>query len=203
MQTKPYAISVLASTKLPTKYGEFDCIVWKSAYDNKEHILLSCGTIQYMKDPILVRIHSQCATSETFLSMKCDCREQLHEAMRMIAKQGQGMIIYLHQEGRGIGLTNKIKAYHVQEKGFDTVEANEKLGFPADLRNYQSASDLLHHYKIQIIQLISNNPHKIKHLENAGITIANRISLHIKPHDVNKKYLQIKKEKLGHLLDHI
>ena len=155
MQTKPYAISVLASTKLPTKYGEFDCIVWKSAYDNKEHILLSCGTIQYMKDPILARIHSQCATSETFLSMKCDCREQLHEAMRMIAKQGQGMIIYLHQEGRGIGLTNKIKAYALQDKGHDTVEANEALGFPSDARSYKIAKDILNDLGVSSIYLLN------------------------------------------------
>jgi len=201
MYKDPYEVTILASSKLPTPHGEFDFTVWKSDLDNKDQILLSLGNFQNIKDPILVRIHSQCATSESFLSLKCDCREQLHEAMQMIAKEGQGIIIYLHQEGRGIGLVNKIKAYHLQEKGLDTVEANEQLGFSSDLRNYQSAIDLLHHFNIKTIQLISNNPHKFSQLKNAGITIAKRISLQIKPHNINKKYLQTKKDKLGHLLD--
>lgn len=195
-------VTMLASSKLPTKIGEFDFTVWKSDYDDKEHILLSCGDLEHIKESVLVRIQSQCITSECFLSLKCDCRKQLHTAMEMIQAQGQGMIIYLYQEGRGIGLINKIKAYQLQEKqGLDTVEANEQLGFKADMRNYQPAINLLYHLKIHSVQLISNNPRKFSQLEKEGIIISKRIPLQIEPNSINKHYLQTKKKKLGHLLD--
>jgi len=203
MPKRTHKVTILASSKLSTQFGEFDFIVWKSEYENKEHVLLSYGNIQDFNGSMLTRIHSQCLTSESFVSLKCDCREQLHQAMHMIRKEGQGMVIYLHQEGRGIGLTNKIKAYHLQSQGLDTVEANEKLGFQADQRDYQPAIDLLHHFKINSIQLISNNPRKFTQLEKSGIIITKRVPIQIKPHSLNKQYLQTKKKKLGHLLDHL
>lgn len=189
-------VSILASTKLPTRLGKFDFMVWKSDSDNKEHILLRCGSLS-SSEPILTRIHSQCITSESFLSLKCDCREQLHETMKMIKEYGQGIIIYLHQEGRGIGLTNKIKAYSLQEEGLDTVEANEQLGFQPDERDYQPAIDLLRHLDIHTIKLISNNPRKFNQLQSAGITIQERIPLQIVPHNVNRNYLKVKKRNLA------
>lgn len=196
-------VTILASTKLPTYFGKFDFMVWKSTYDDKEHILLRYGHQIKTENSVLTRIHSQCITGECFLSLKCDCREQLYGAMKMIAMDGCGMIIYLHQEGRGIGLANKIRAYHLQEEGWDTVEANEQLGFHPDERDYQPAIDLLHHLRIHTIKLISNNPRKIKQLESGGIAIVGRVPLQIPLNNVNKNYLKIKKEKLGHLLDHL
>ena len=203
MPKRTHKVTILASSKLPTQFGEFDFIVWKSDYENKEHILLRYGNVQDFKGSVLIRIHSQCVTGECFLSLKCDCREQLHKTMQIISCEGRGLVIYLHQEGRGIGLVNKIKAYHLQTQGLDTVEANEKLGFQADQRNYQAAIDLLNHFKINSIQLISNNPRKFNQLEKAGITITKRIPLQIELNDMNKQYLQTKKKKLGHLLDHM
>lgn len=194
-------ISILASTKLPTMFGEFQFNIFKTPSSLKHHIFITAGNIEKSKKPLLVRIHSQCLTSECFLSLKCDCREQLHESMRMIQKEECGLIIYLKQEGRGIGLVNKIKAYKLQEQGFDTVEANHKLGFLPDERNYKAAVDLLSHLRISRIRLMSNNPMKLGALEKAGITIAQRIPLQIKPNGINKKYLETKKKKLGHLLD--
>jgi len=197
-----YKVSILAFTKLPTRLGEFDFIVWKSDSDNKEHILLQYGSPSN-SESILTRIHSQCITGESFLSLKCDCQKQLYDAMKMIKEHRQGIVIYLHQEGRGIGLINKIKAYSLQEQGWDTVEANEQLGFQPDERNYQAAIDLLHHLHINTIKLISNNPRKFNQLESAGITIQERVPLQIIPNNVNRNYLLVKKKKLGHLLNQI
>lgn len=195
-------VSILAATKLPTQLGGFDFIVWKSNLDNKEHILLQYGSLSN-SEPILTRIHSQCITGESFLSLKCDCQKQLHGAMKIIKEHGQGIIIYLYQEGRGIGLINKIKAYSLQEQGLDTVEANEQLGFQPDERDYQPAIDLLYYLHIHVIKLISNSPRKFNQLTSAGISIQERIPLQIKPNNVNRHYLEVKKKKLGHLLDHI
>ncbi len=198
-----HKVTILAGSQLPTCFGEFDFTVWQSEYENKEHILLSYENVQNFKGSVLTRIHSQCVTGECFLSLKCDCREQLHKTMHMISENGQGMIIYLHQEGRGIGLINKIKAYNLQSQGLDTVEANEKLGFHADQRDYQAAIDLLYHLQLNKIQLISNNPRKFQQLKDAGIIITKRVPLQIEPNVINKHYLQTKKKKLGHILDHI
>ena len=189
-----------AASTLPTKYGKFRLIVYKSVIDNKEHIVLIKGEI---KQPSLLRIHSQCITGDTFLSLKCDCGEQLHQSMKLINKNGSGIILYLNQEGRGIGLTNKIKAYALQDQGRDTVEANESLGLPIDARQYKIAADVLKDLGILKINLLTNNPDKEKQLVQFGIDIIKTTSLETKPNNVNRSYLLIKKKKLGHLLNHI
>lgn len=186
-----------AFAKLPTKYGTFTIATYKTA-DGREHAVLSLGGTN--KPPILVRIHSQCLTGDTFLSLKCDCREQLHESMKRIQNNRAGVIIYLNQEGRGIGLTNKIKAYKLQEKGLDTVEANRALHLPADARDYQVATEILRDLGIKKIKLLTNNPDKIDQLNRYGIHIFKRIPLAAKPHTLNRSYLSTKKNKLGHKL---
>jgi 3,4-dihydroxy 2-butanone 4-phosphate synthase/GTP cyclohydrolase II len=189
-----------ATSILPTKYGKFRLIVYKSVIDNKEHIALIKGEI---KDTVLLRIHSQCITGDTFLSLKCDCGEQLHQSMKLINKNGSGVILYLNQEGRGIGLTNKIKAYALQDQGYDTVEANESLGFPIDARQYKIAADILKDLGILKINLLTNNPDKEKQLVQFDIDIVKTTSLETKPNKVNRNYLLVKKQKLGHLLNKI
>ncbi|MBU0505733.1 GTP cyclohydrolase II [bacterium] len=189
-------VVILSSAKIPTKFGEFEFGVWKSVADNKEHIFLKTGKIK-TNETLLVRIHSACITSECFLSLKCDCREQLHQSMEAI-QQESGLIIYLNQEGRDIGLVNKIKAYTLQSNGLDTVQANESLGLDSDQRNYQTAIDLLNHFSIKKVKLMTNNPLKIVALEAAGFSVI-RISLASPVRKENKKYLLTKKNKLGHL----
>lgn len=186
-----------AQAALPTKYGTFTIIVYKT-HDGCEHVVLTKPGNK--KQPLLVRIHSQCLTGDTFLSLKCDCREQLHESMKMIQAKGSGLIIYLNQEGRGIGLTNKIKAYRLQEKGLDTVEANEALGFAPDARDYKIAAAILRDLDIGKIILLTNNPGKINQLNEYDITVVKRTPLQVKPNDINKSYLLTKKRKLGHKL---
>ncbi len=184
---------------LSTKYGKFKLIVYRSILDNKEHIALVKGKIEKEK-PILTRIHCQCQTGEVFFSLKCDCREQLKESLRLISKKKRGILIYLSQEGRGIGLANKIKAYLLQEKGLDTVEANKALGFPPDLRDYEISAQILKDLGANKIELLTNNPQKIENLEKMGIKVIKRIPLFC-PSKTNKEYLKTKKEKLGHLLE--
>lgn len=191
-------VSILSLAKVPTSAGVFEFGVWKSTFDNKEHIFLKKGNIKSSKNT-LVRIHSACITSECFLSLKCDCREQLHQSMQAVQKDS-GLVIYLNQEGRGIGLVNKIKAYSLQDNGLDTVQANEKLGLPNDQRNYQAAVDLLNHFSIKDVRLMTNNPLKIEALEKSGLLVE-RVSLITPVHEVNKNYLLIKKNKLDHLLE--
>lgn len=186
-----------ATSILPTKYGNFQLVVYKSIIDNREHIALVKGEI---KDATLLRIHSQCLTGDTLLSLRCDCGDQLHQSMKLISKKGSGVILYLNQEGRGIGLTNKIKAYVLQDKGYDTVEANESLGFPVDARQYRVAVDILKDLNIMKVNLLTNSPDKEKQLTNLGIKIVKTTSLEIKPNKVNKSYLSVKKQKLGHYL---
>lgn len=190
-------ITKTASSTLPTTYGTFQLIVYKSVIDNREHIALIRGEI---KDTTFLRIHSQCLTGDTLLSLRCDCGEQLHQSMKLINKKGSGVILYLNQEGRGIGLTNKIKAYALQDKGHDTVEANESLGFPIDARQYKVAVDILKDLGILKINLLTNNPDKEKQLTSFGIEIIKTTPLEIKPNKVNKKYLSTKKQKLSHRL---
>ena len=186
------------TANLPTKYGIFNVIVYE---DNEglHHIALVKGDIKNKKD-VLVRVHSECLTGDVFRSLRCDCGEQLEKALEVIAKQG-GILIYLRQEGRGIGLLNKIKAYTLQDKGMDTVEANEKLGFKADVRDYTIGVQILADLGIKSMKLMTNNPKKIEGLGNYGIKIVERVPLIIKPNTTNKKYLQAKKEKLGHYLE--
>ncbi len=191
-----HGFSKTVAASLPTIYGTFQVSIYTFYPDGREHTVLSMGN---KEEPVLVRIHSQCITGDTFLSLRCDCREQLHESMRRIKEKGSGIILYLSQEGRGIGLSNKIKAYALQDRGFDTVSANEQLGFPVDARNYNVAVAILRDLGISKVELLTNNPSKIKELEKQGIVV-NYESLEIAPNATNKKYLLIKKQKLEHLL---
>ncbi|MBU1862093.1 MAG: bifunctional 3,4-dihydroxy-2-butanone-4-phosphate synthase/GTP cyclohydrolase II [Candidatus Omnitrophica bacterium] len=183
---------------LPTRFGEWKIIAFQSFIDTKEHIALIKGTIT--QDPMLVRVHSECFTGEVLSSLRCDCQEQLYAAMDMINREGNGIVLYLRQEGRGIGLINKIKAYELQDKGMDTVEANERLGFKPDLRDYGIGAQVLVELGVKKIRLLSNNPRKIIGLGGFGLEVVERIPLHVKSTVYNRKYLQTKKEKLGHLL---
>lgn len=182
---------------LPTKYGNFRLIVYKSVIDSREHVVLLKGEIEEIT---LLRIHSQCLTGDTFQSLRCDCGEQLQQSMKLISKNGSGVILYLNQEGRGIGLSNKIKAYLLQDKGHDTVEANHALGFPSDARQYKVAADILNDLGIAKVNLMTNNPDKEKQLSVFNIEIIKTTSLEIKPNKVNRQYLVTKKQKLSHRL---
>lgn len=182
------------SAILPTEYGTFKISVYQG-----EHTVLIKGA-NLSIEPVLVRIHSQCLTGDTFLSLRCDCRQQLHQSMKLIQKEDRGVIIYLNQEGRGIGLANKIKAYALQDSGLDTVEANKKLGLEADPRNYKIAAQILKYLKISKISLLTNNPDKENQIKRYGITVVNCIPLEVIPNRNNKNYLQTKKNKLGHKL---
>ncbi|MDD5068091.1 MAG: GTP cyclohydrolase II [Candidatus Pacebacteria bacterium] len=190
-------VKKVASTLLPTVYGDFTFDVFEDA-QGREHIVLSAGNIK-KNDPLLLRIHSSCITSEIFLSGKCDCRGQLLKAMKIISEKG-GAIIYLQEEGRGIGLTNKIRAYKLQAGGLDTVEANEALNFPADLRDYGVAISILAVLGKKRVKLLTNNPAKVKALEGRGIKVVEQLPLEVPPTRSNKGYLLVKKNKLGHRL---
>src|SRR3989338_2600409 len=186
------------SANLPTEYGEFNAVVYECS-KGLHHIALVKGEIDGNED-ILVRVHSECVTGEVFHSLRCDCQQQLDKALKLIAEEN-GVLLYLRQEGRGIGLVNKIKAYALQDNGMDTVEANEKLGFKADARDYTVGTRILADLGIKKMRLITNNPKKIEGLERCGIKIVERVPLIIKPNTTNKKYLEAKKKKLGHYLE--
>ncbi len=192
-------VTVYSKSNLPTLYGEFEVIVFHNQLDNKEHLGIARGEIGDGQD-IPVRIHSECLTSEVLGSLKCDCREQLQSALQYIAEQNRGVVLYMRQEGRGIGLGNKIRAYALQEQGFDTVEANHMLGFPDDLRRYDVAAAMLHHLGIRSVQLLTNNPKKIVGIEEHGILVNRRLPLEIAPNHVNEDYLHTKAKKSGHWL---
>ncbi|MEK9657001.1 MAG: bifunctional 3,4-dihydroxy-2-butanone-4-phosphate synthase/GTP cyclohydrolase II [bacterium] len=183
---------------LPTKYGEFKLHSMKDTLNNKLHLALTKGNIQE-EEKVLVRIHSECCTGDIFHSLRCDCGEQLDKAMQLIEKEGKGAILYLRQEGRGIGLENKLKAYKLQEKGLNTVEANKKLGYEADLRDYGIGAQILLKLKLKKLKLLTNNPKKIIGLEGYGIQIVERIPIIIPKNKYNKKYLSTKKNELGHI----
>jgi 3,4-dihydroxy 2-butanone 4-phosphate synthase/GTP cyclohydrolase II len=189
-----------AETTIPTAYGgEFKAIVFENHIDDLLNIALVKGDIQPDK-PILVRVHSECLTGDIFGSMRCDCGDQLHNALKMIDDEGSGILLYIRQEGRGIGLVNKIKAYALQDKGLDTVEANEKLGFPGDLRNYGIGAQILVNLGVRKMKLMTNNPKKMIGLEGYGLSIVEQIPIEIQPNPHNQKYLACKKLKMGHLL---
>jgi len=193
-------IKRIATARLPTEFGEFKIILYESLLDNEHHLALVKGEIKGKKD-ILVRVHSSCLTGDILHSLRCDCGSQLHRAMEIIEKKGQGVILYMHQEGRGIGLVNKVKAYELQDKGLDTVEANKVLGFKPDLRDYGIGAQILADLGLSTIALLTNNPRKIVGIEGHGLKVTKRISLEIRPTRVNQKYLRVKKKKLGHMLE--
>jgi 3,4-dihydroxy 2-butanone 4-phosphate synthase/GTP cyclohydrolase II len=190
----------VAEAKLPTKYGEFRIIAYKSDMDADQHVALVMGDIEN-GEPVLARVHSECLTGDVFDSMRCDCGEQLDHAMRMIADEKRGVLLYMRQEGRGIGIHNKICAYELQDNGLDTVEANLSLGFPADLRDYGIGAQILNDLKLNKIRLLTNNPKKVIGLEGYGLEVVETVPIIIKPNQYNKRYLETKKEKMGHILD--
>lgn len=191
----------VATATIPTRYGGvFELIVYENDVDDMEHVALVKGDIE-PEDEVLVRVHSECLTGDVFGSERCDCGDQLHTAMKMVENEDKGIIIYMHHEGRGIGLTNKIRAYHLQEHGRDTVEANIELGFKSDLRDYGIGAQILVDLGVKRMRLMTNNPKKIVGLEGYGVTITKRVPIEIKPTENNIRYLTTKKEKMGHLLD--
>lgn len=192
-------VKLMAETVLPTEHGEFKMRVYKSEIDGSEHVALVKGEIG-AEDEVLVRVQSECLTGEVFLSEKCDCRGQLDVAMAKIAEAGKGVLLYMRQEGRGIGLVNKVKAYELQRKGMDTVEANEELGFASDLRDYGIGAQILVDVGVKNIRLMTNNPTKVVGLEGYGINIVERVPLEISPNERNHKYLKTKKDRMGHIL---
>lgn len=192
------SIRYVASSQLPTKWAVFTIHGFEDPVSGKEHIALTLGEVDDGA-PVLGRIHSECLTGDALFSLRCDCGHQLQEALRKISEEGRGVILYLRQEGRGIGLANKIKAYKLQDQGADTVEANEQLGFGADMRDYSICKKMLSHLKINKVRLMTNNPVKVDALEQFGIEVVERIPLRTGQNPHNEKYLQTKAGKLGHL----
>ena len=197
-------VEKVAEAKLPTHFGgTFTATVWKSQVDAFEHVALVKGDLSDGDVPVMVRVHSMCLTGDVFGSMRCDCGEQLHAAMQMVDREGRGVILYMNQEGRGIGLGNKLKAYELQEQGLDTVQANEQLGFKPDLRDYGVGAQILVALDISKLRLITNNPKKIVGLKGYGLEVVERVPIEIPPNKFDLKYLKAKRDKMGHLLNKV
>lgn len=198
-RTREKLVEHIETVKMPTDYGDFDLALYRSKLDGQHHLALIRGEVAGQKD-VLVRVHSECLTGDVFGSRRCDCGPQLHQAMRQVADARRGVIVYMRQEGRGIGLAPKIKAYKLQEQGYDTVEANEKLGYGMDLREYGLGAQILVDLGIKTIRLLTNNPKKLVGLEGYGLEIVQQVPIQVKPNPHNAKYLKTKREKMGHLL---
>lgn len=195
------SIKYIASCQLPTPFGTFTMHGFEDSSTGKEHVALSMGDISNGQ-PVLARMHSECLTGDALFSLRCDCGFQLEEALRSVAEQQHGVVLYLRQEGRGIGLLNKVKAYHLQDQGADTVEANEQLGFGADMRNYSMCQPMLAHLGVEQIRLMTNNPRKVKAITEAGVNVTERVTIEVGRNPHNHNYLNTKASKLGHYLTH-
>ena len=200
-QGKPF-VTRAAAARLPTEYGEFDIVAYDDSVDGKTHVALVHGDLGGGEN-VLVRVHSSCVTGDIFHSARCDCGPQLDTAMRRIVAEGRGILLYLNQEGRGIGLANKIRAYSLQDEGFDTVEANERLGFPADKREYGVSVRILLDLGVQSVRLLSNNPRKLAGVTGDGLSVSERLPIEIPASEFSRRYLKTKKDKLGHLLSSV
>ena len=198
-RTREKLVERIEVVKLPTEYGDFDLYLYRSKLDMQHHLALVCGNVAGRSN-VLVRVHSECLTGDIFGSRRCDCGPQLHQAMRQVAEEGCGVIVYMRQEGRGIGLAPKIRAYKLQEQGYDTVEANKKLGYDMDLREYGLGAQILADLGLRTIRLLTNNPRKVVGLEGYGLEIVEQVPIRVKPNPHNARYLATKREKLGHLL---
>lgn len=198
-KNRKISVEKVAVANLPTSIGDFKIAGYRSLVSSEEFVVLFKGEMK-TETPTLVRIHSQCLTGDVFGSIKCDCGPQLEEAMRLIEKEGCGAIVYQQQEGRGIGIINKIRAYELQDQGADTVEANEKLGFEVDARHYEQCAEILFDLGLCKVKVMSNNPDKLKALENAGLQITERVPLEVEAKEPAAHYLKVKREKMGHLL---
>ncbi|MFZ1731698.1 MAG: bifunctional 3,4-dihydroxy-2-butanone-4-phosphate synthase/GTP cyclohydrolase II [Bacteroidota bacterium] len=188
-------------TQLPTRYGDFELHLYTNTLDNKEHLALVRGKIDD-GEPVLVRVHSECLTGDTFGSLRCDCKDQLNAAMMMVEREGRGVVLYMRQEGRGIGLANKLRAYNLQDAGFDTVQANIELGFRDDLRDYGIGAQILADLGVKKMRLMTNNPKKIVGLKSYGLELIERVPIEAIPNEVNEHYLETKRDKMGHLIMH-
>ncbi len=198
-RTREKLVERIETVKMPTEFGEFDLVLYRSKVDGQNHLALVRGK-PAGKTNVLVRVHSECLTGDVFGSRRCDCGPQLHQAMRQIAEAGCGVIVYMRQEGRGIGLAPKIKAYKLQEQGYDTVEANEKLGFKMDLREYGLGAQIISDLGLKTIRLLTNNPKKLVGLAGYGLKVVEQVPIRVKPNPHNAKYLKTKQQKMGHLL---